>query len=104
MHSGPVKYHVMKRFSLTILLLASLACSEVGLKVTEYKTVSGEEAAPWNSGCLVKAEDRTQSVIGLYGLPCEHIQIGDKAIFNKQGDSVFWVNDIPYNVRSARFR
>jgi len=92
----------MKRILLAILMMTSFACRGGGLKVTEYKTVSGEEAEPWPSGCQVKAEDGTESVIGLYGMPCEHIQIGDSAFFHKQGDTVFWVNDVPYSVRSAR--
>jgi hypothetical protein len=95
---------IVNRASLAILLLALLACKREGLKVTEFNTVSGEEAWPWRSACLVTSGDRTQSVTGLYGRPCEHIQIGDRAVFNNQGDSVFWVNDIPYHVRRARSR
>ena len=72
------------------------------LHVTSFRAVEGAESAPWPSGCLVNVEDRTQKIIGLYGLPCAKIQIGDKAAFNHKGDTVFWVNEIPYTVRSAQ--
>jgi hypothetical protein len=87
------------------LFLALSGCTPSGdLKVVEYKTVSGSASAPWPSGCLVTIENRTQRFTGLYGLPCDHIQIGDKAVFHKQGDTVFWINDIGYNVQSASAR
>jgi hypothetical protein len=70
--------------------------------VTAYKTVEGAESRPWPSGCLATVESRTQKIVGLYGVPCGNIQIGDKAVFNHKGDTVFWVNDAPYNVQSAQ--
>jgi len=72
------------------------------LRVTAYKTVEGADSAPWPSGCLVTVESRTQRIIGLYGLPCKKIQIGDKAVFNHKGDTVFWINDIGYTVQSGQ--
>ena len=89
-----------------ILLAGLLALSGCNvsddLHVTAYKTVRGADSAPWPSGFLVTVENRTQKIIGMYGLPCDKIQIGDKAVFNHKGDTVFWVNDLPYNVRSAQ--
>lgn len=72
--------------------------------VTSYQTVSGEDATPWPVGCLVTIENRTQTVIGIKIDACEHIKIGDKGVFNKESDKVFWINDEPYHVRSAQAR
>src|ERR1700680_2591132 len=84
-------------------LLAMSGCSASNdFRVTAYKTVEGAASGPWASGCLVTAESRTQKVVGLYGLPCAKMQSGDKAVFNHKGDTVFWVNEIPYTVRSAQ--
>jgi len=86
-------------------LMAMSSCNAPNdLRVTAYKTVEGAESAPWPSGCLVTVESRTQKIIGLYGLPCKKIQIGDKAVFNHNGDTVFWINDIGYSVRSAQVK
>jgi len=89
-----------------ILLAGLLAISGCNVSndfhVTAYRTVEGAEAAPWPTGCLVTAENRTQRIIGMYGLPCDKIQVGNNAVFNHPSDTVFWVNDIPYNVRSAQ--
>src|SRR6266478_381982 len=88
-----------------ILLIALLVACGCGpkdeMRVTSYRTVTGAEAAPWLSGCLVTVESKTLRVVGLYGLPCNRIQIGDRAVFNHKGDTVFWVNEIGYSVRSA---
>jgi hypothetical protein len=95
----------IKRIFLPALLMLLSDCSASSeLKVVEYKTVSGSAAAPWPSGCLVTVENRTQRFAGLYGLPCDHIQIGDRAAFHSKGETVFWVNDIPYTVSSASSR
>jgi len=84
-------------------LLAISGCNVSNdLHVTSFKTVEGVESAPWPSGCLVTVENRTQKIVGLYGLPCSKIQVGDKAVFNHKGDNVFWINDIGYTVRSAQ--
>ena len=97
--------NVMKIFFVMIFTFALAGCTTPDvLKVREYKTVTGDEAAPWQSACLVTAESRTQQIIGLYGLSCAHIEIGDTAVFNHKGDTVFWVNDIPYNVKQAQSR
>jgi hypothetical protein len=86
----------------TWLLVVSGCNASNDLHVTSFRTVEGADSAPWPSGCLVTVENRTQKLIGLYGLPCAKIQIGDKAVFNHKGDTVFWINDNPYNVRSAQ--
>ena len=84
-------------------LLAISGCnSSNDFHVTAYKTVEGAASGPWASGCLVTVENRTQRIVGLYGLPCAKIQVGDKAVFNHKGDNVFWINDIGYTVRSAQ--
>ena len=96
--------HMRLRFAiLPAVLLAMSGCNASSdFHVTAYKTVEGADSAPWPSGCLVTVENRTQRIIGLYGLPCKKIQIGDKAVFNHKGDTVFWINDIGYTVRSAQ--
>src|SRR5271169_954795 len=69
-----------------ILLAGLLAISGCNVSndfhVTAYRTVEGAEAAPWPTGCLVTAENRTQRIIGMYGLPCDKIQVGNNAVFN----------------------
>lgn len=96
----------MKSWSVAVLLFGLLAVSACNvsndLYVTSFKTVEGAESAPWPSGCLSSVENRTQNIVGLYGLPCRKIQIGDKAVFNHKGDTVFWVNEIGYTVQSAQ--
>jgi len=66
--------------------------------------VKGAEAYPWNNGCVATAESNSQRIIGIYGLPCQKIQVGDVAVFNHKGDTVFWVNSIPYTVQSAQLK
>ena len=92
----------MRAILLAGLLVISGCNISNDLHVTSFRTVEGAESAPWPSGCLVTVENRTQKIVGLYGLPCAKIQIGDKAVFNHQGDSVFWINDVGYTVRSAQ--
>jgi hypothetical protein len=92
----------MKKITLVLLLVSAGCSSSQELRVTSYRTVESAEAAPWPSGCLVTVESKTQRVVGVYGVPCDHIQIGDLAIFNHKGDSVFWVNNAPYSVKSAQ--
>jgi len=88
------------RAILLVGLLVVLGCNARNVPhVTANKTVEGAGSAPWPSGCLVTAHSRTQRIIALYGLPCEKIQIGDKAVFNHKGDNVLWINDIGYTVR-----
>src|SRR5262249_45525336 len=83
-------------------LLVTCGCSRSDdLHVTAYRNVSGAESTPWPDGCLATVENRTQRFVGVFGVPCKNIQIGDKAVFNHKGDTVFWVNDQPFNVRSA---
>jgi hypothetical protein len=83
-------------------LLVISGCNRANdFHVTAYKTVEGVDSSPWPSGCLVTVENRTQRLVALYGLPCAKIQIGDKAVFNQKGDTVLWINEIPYTVRSA---
>ncbi len=84
-------------------LLAISGCNVSNdLHVTSFRSVAGAGSGPWLSGCLVTVENRTQKIIGMYGLPCDKIQIGDKAVFNHKGDTVFWINDIGYTVQSAQ--
>lgn len=91
------------RAILLIGLLVVLGCNASNdLHVTAYRTVEGADSAPWPSGCLVTVESRTQRIVALYGLPCQKIQIGDRAVFNHKGDTVLWINDIPYSVNSAQ--
>jgi hypothetical protein len=71
------------------------------LRVTAYSTVSGHQAWPWNEGCLIVAASHKEAISGLYGLPCHRIQIGDVAVYNHKGDTVVWVNDIPYTIQSS---
>jgi len=93
----------MRTFAIAVTVLAISGCNASNdFHVTAYKTVEGAASGPWASGCLVTVESRTEKVVGLYGLPCAKIQIGDKAVFNHKGDTVFWVNEIPYTVRSAQ--
>ena len=94
----------MNKCSVALMVFLTGCAVSGDLKVVAYKTVSGADSTPWPSGCLVTIENRTQRFVGLYGMPCDHIQIGDKAVFHKQGDTVFWINDIPYNVQSAGAR
>ena len=98
-----VKLRRMKFAILFVGLLAMSGCNASNdFHVMAYKTVEGADSAPWPSGCLVTVESRTQRIVGLYGLPCKKIQIGDKAVFNHKGDTVFRINDIGYSVRSAQ--
>jgi hypothetical protein len=91
------------RAILLVGLLTVFGCNaRDDLHVTAFRTVEGADSAPWPSGCLVTVENRTQRVIALYGLPCKKIEIGDKAVFNHKGDTVLWINEIPYTVRSAQ--
>ena len=94
----------MRTFAIVVtgLLVVSGCNASDDFHVTAYKTVEGAESAPWPSGCLVTVESRMQRIIGLYGLPCAKIQVGDKAVFNHKGDTVLWINDIGYTVRSAQ--
>jgi hypothetical protein len=86
-----------------LLMLSGCSSSSNQFQVTDFKMVYGAEAAPWRSACLVTVENRTQRFTGLHGLPCEHLEIGDKAAFNKD-HSIFSVNDVPYSVRSVQTR
>jgi hypothetical protein len=72
--------------------------------VTEFRTVSGEEAIPWPTGCLATIENHTQTVVGIRIDVCKHIEVGDKAVFTKDRDTVFMVNDRLYYVRSVQSR
>jgi hypothetical protein len=94
------------RLRFAILLVGLLTMSGCNASndfhVTAYKTVERPDSAPWPSGCLVTVESRTQRFVGLYGLPCKKIQIGDKAVFNHKGDTVLWINEIPYTVQLAQ--
>jgi hypothetical protein len=92
----------MRAVLLAGLLVVSGCNVSNDLHVTSFRSVAGAESWPWLSGCLVTVENRTQRIVGLYGLPCAKIQVGDKAVFNHKGDNVFWVNDIGYTVRSAQ--
>jgi hypothetical protein len=95
----------MRKILFPVLALFLFGCNiSNDFHVTAFKTVTGDDALPWPIGCLVTVENRTQKVIGLSGVPCEHIQIGDKAVFNQERDTVFWVNDYPYNVHGAQSR
>jgi hypothetical protein len=47
-------------------------------------------------------ENRNQRIVGINGGPCDHIKIGDKAVLKGSGDTVFWLNDQPYNVRMVQ--
>jgi hypothetical protein len=89
------------KLALAYSLLTCGCSSRDELHVTAYRTVSGAEASPWPAGCLATVENKHQRIVGLWGLPCNRVQIGDRAVFNHQGDNVFWVNSEPYNVRSA---
>ena len=91
------------RAILLVGILTAFGCNAPDdLHVTAFRTVEGADSAPWPSGCLVTVENRTQRLIALYGLPCKKIEIGDKAVFNHKGDTVFWINEIPYTVQSAQ--
>lgn len=94
---------VANRIALAFSLFAC-SCSSRDLHVTAYRTVNGAEAAPWPAGCLATVENTHQRIVGLWGLPCNHVQIGDRAVFNHQGDNVFWVNSNPFNVHSAEVK
>lgn len=86
-----------------IVVLVLLGCSSSdGFQVISYKQVDGAESAPWHVGCLALIENRSQRIVGINGGPCNHIKLGDKAVFNTSGDTVFWVNDQPYNVRMVQ--
>jgi hypothetical protein len=91
----------MKRVTLGLVLFASGCSSMDGLHVTAYQTVYGGEASPWPSGCLVTIESSTRRYVGLHGEPCDHIAIGDKAVFKHAPDVMFWIDDKPYSVKSA---
>jgi hypothetical protein len=94
------------RIEFSILLAGLLGISGCnvsdGLHVTAYKTVERADSAPWPSGCMATVENRKQTIVAVYGLPCEKIQVGDSAAFNHKGDTVLWINDNPYTVRSAQ--
>jgi len=92
----------MRGILLAGLLVVSGCNVSNDLHVTSFRSVVGAESWPWLSGCLVTVESRTQRIVGLYGLPCAKIEIGDKAVFNHKGDNVFWINEIGYTVRSAQ--
>jgi hypothetical protein len=94
----------MKRVFLIVLLFAPGCSSTDQFHVTAFRTVQGAEAQPWNAGCIATIESSNQRIVGLYGLPCKNIQIGDKAVFNHKGDTTFWVNEIPYTVQSAQLK
>jgi hypothetical protein len=94
----------MKRLAIASLLLLAGCSSGDQFKVTAYRTVQGAEAYPWNVGCIATVESSNNRVVGLYGLACKNIQIGDAADFHHKGDPVFWVNSIPYTVQSAQLK
>jgi len=92
----------MKYKALVIVMLMVSGCNvNNDLRVTAYKTVYGEEAFPWDSGCLVTVENRTQSLVAVSARIC-NVAIGEKAIINKPGDSTVWINNEPFGVRSAK--
>jgi hypothetical protein len=94
------------RVKFYILLAGLLAASGCNISnnfhVTAYKTVEGVDSAPWPSGCMATVENRKQTIVAVYGLPCKKIQVGDEAVFNHRGDTVLFINDDPYTVRSAQ--
>ena len=96
----------MKRLAIASLIVLSLSGCTSGdqFHVTAFRTVEGAEARHWNIGCLAIIESSNQRIVGLYGLACKNIQIGDVAVFNHKGDTVFWVNEIPYEVQSAKVK
>ena len=94
----------MKRVFLISLLFACGCSSGDQFHVTAFRTVQGAEARQWNIGCIAVIENNNQKIVGLYGLACKNIQIGDNAVFNHKGDTVFWVNEIPYEVQSAQLK
>ncbi len=103
-HEFRARLRQMWTFAVAVTgLLAISGCNASDdFHVTAYKTVEGAASGHWAVGCLVTVENRTQRIIGLYGLACAKIQVGDKAVFNHKGDNVFWVNEIPYAVQSAQ--
>lgn len=72
--------------------------SSIWCKKLDIWRAQGAEAQPWNICCLATAESSNQRIVGPYGFACKNIRIGDKAVFNHKGDTVFWVNGIPYTV------
>jgi len=91
----------IKRSAIALALVLCSCSSPNEFRVTFYRNARGAEAYPWADGCLATVESRTQKVAGLGYESCKKIQIGDKAVFNHDGDKVFWVNDWPYTVKSA---
>jgi hypothetical protein len=91
----------MKRILFAVALLACACSTSDEFHVVSYRNVSGVEAKPWETGCLAVVESRTQRASGVRFSSCDHIAIADKAVFNHKGDNVFWINDQPYNVKSA---
>jgi hypothetical protein len=94
------------RIKFSILLAGLLAVSGCNISndfhVTAYKTVEGADSAPWPSGCMATVENRNRKIVAVGELPCKKIQVGDEAVFNNKGDTVLWINEIPYIVRSAQ--
>jgi hypothetical protein len=94
------------RTKFSVLLAGLLAISGCNISndfhVTAYTTVEGAESAPWPSGCMATVENRNQKIVAVGGLPCKKIQVGDWAVFNHKGDTVLWINENPYTVRSAQ--
>jgi hypothetical protein len=96
----------MRMIEFLVLLAGLAAISGCNISnefhVTAYKTVEGADSAPWPSGCVATVENRNQKIVAVFGLPCKKIQVGDRAVFNHKGDTVIWINDNPYTVRSAQ--
>jgi hypothetical protein len=93
----------MRTFAIVTGLLTISGCNASNdLYVTSFRTVEGAASGHWAVGCLITVENRTQKIVALYGLPCAKIQVGDKAVFNHKGDTVLWINEIPYTVQSAQ--
>jgi len=92
------------------ILFAALALSLSGCDlsndyhVTAFKTVTGEEASPWPTGCLATIENRTQRIVGLFGLPCERIQIGDVGKIVNPEDCISFVTEHCLDVHAAQSR
>jgi len=92
------------QFSVLLAGLAAISGCNISndFQVTAFKTVEGADSAPWPSGCMATVENRNQKIVAVFGLPCEKIQVGDRAVFNHKGDTVLWINNNPFTVRSAQ--
>jgi hypothetical protein len=92
----------MRTLIFSAVMLSLSGCNlNNGLHVTAYDKVYGQDANPWDSGGLIKVENRTQRIIAIGYGDCSKIGMDDVAVINHKDDAIVWVNDNPYNIRKA---